>query len=790
MTGYRHTTIAAAGAAFLAATPLAAVFRSYSWAIYAIGAVTVVLAAVLVTRGMRLPVWAQIGSMLGAHTVLLGWLFGGGTMLLGVIPTPSTIARFWQLLESAGDDVRELAAPVPDTDGLLFTVTASIGLVAVLVDLVAVTLRQPALAGLPMLAIYSVPVAVLADSVSWVPFGFAAAGFMWLLAADNVGRVRGWGRRFADDGRDVDAWEGSPLAAAGRRLGLVGIAAAVLIPLAVPEMTAGFLERLINGTGFSGGAGLTGGRSIDPWVGLKGNLDRKDNLVLLRIATQDPQPGYLRLAVADRITEEGALPSRRSPDRKLPDGLYPLDRVPASGRAWRADVDVVDLRQDYLPFYATTDRIALTDDDHWSYDIDKSVIWSEGGATDDDLAYQLTYRTPEYTVGQLQGARSPNNTIMGEFTQVPRNQAVEALVARLTKDQDNQYDKVMAIYRHFSRKNGFSYSLNVGNGSSSNDIENFLNAKKGFCQQYAVAMTWMLRTANIPARVAIGFTQGKVRSNGFEIGSGNAHAWVEVDFAGVGWVPFDPTPAPSVVNSVQMSWAPNPYDPPDPSPSASAAPDSSATASTSPTRGDNRDPGQDASAAAGGPSDPPARWPYWLFSGLLVVALLAAPGARRWLVRRRRLRMAGRGDDPATAAYAAWDELLDTLVDLDIAYQSSDTPRGVVRRLREIRPPLIETSVTEIGLLASAVEQARYAPAPLPGVDLQQAASSVASELRLTATRQQRIRATTLPGSVIRDWREFLTGTWEQMLDAWQRWRDEVARTRQARKLKERTTFR
>ena len=95
-----------------------------------------------------------------------------------------------------------------------------------LVDLLAVGLRRPALAGLPMLAIYSVPVAVYVDSVPALPFVVGAAGFLWLLVTDNVDRVRRFGRRFTGDGRDVDVWEPSPLAAAGRRLGVVGVALA------------------------------------------------------------------------------------------------------------------------------------------------------------------------------------------------------------------------------------------------------------------------------------------------------------------------------------------------------------------------------------------------------------------------------------------------------------------------------------------------------------------------------------------------------------------------------------
>ena len=72
------------------------------------------------------------------------------------VPCTST-----HLLVDAGAQIRDQAVPVPDHDGLLLLTTLGVGSVAILVDLVAVGLRRPALAGLPMLAIYSVPVAVL-----------------------------------------------------------------------------------------------------------------------------------------------------------------------------------------------------------------------------------------------------------------------------------------------------------------------------------------------------------------------------------------------------------------------------------------------------------------------------------------------------------------------------------------------------------------------------------------------------------------------------------------------------
>ena len=71
----------------------------------------------------------------------------------------------------------------------------------------------------------------------------------------------------------------------------------------------------------------------------------------------------------------------------------------------------------------------------------------------------------------------------------------------------------------------------------------FLSNKQGYCEQYASAMAVMLRAVGVPARVAIGFTQGTQDADGsYVINSNDAHAWVEVLFDKAGWVQFDPTP--------------------------------------------------------------------------------------------------------------------------------------------------------------------------------------------------------------------------------------------------------
>ena len=67
--------------------------------------------------------------------------------------------------------------------------------------------------------------------------------------------------------------------------------------------------------------------------------------------------------------------------------------------------------------------------------------------------------------------------------------------------------------------------------------------KAGYCQHFAGAMAVMLRMLGVPARVAVGLHERHAATDGaWVVTDHDAHAWVEVWFAGSGWIPFDPTP--------------------------------------------------------------------------------------------------------------------------------------------------------------------------------------------------------------------------------------------------------
>ena len=89
----------------------------------------------------------------------------------------------------------------------------------------------------------------------------------------------------------------------------------------------------------------------------------------------------------------------------------------------------------------------------------------------------------------------------------------------------------------------FAYDRSVSYGAGSDAWTTFLHDERGFCQQFAGLMAIMLRELGIPARVAVGFTPGRLSgSDTYTVTGANLHAWVEVPFVHYGWLTFDPTP--------------------------------------------------------------------------------------------------------------------------------------------------------------------------------------------------------------------------------------------------------
>ena len=125
---------------------------------------------------------------------------------------------------------------------------------------------------------------------------------------------------------------------------------------------------------------------------------------------------------------------------------------------------------------------------------------------------------------------------------------VYALARRLAVGASSTYGVAARIQTFFSH--GFAYNQHP-RGHAFPLIAFLFSERSGYCQQFSGAMTLMLRMDGIPARVAAGFLSGSRESSSgrYDVTAEDAHEWVEVFFAGIGWVPFNPTPASRLAGS-------------------------------------------------------------------------------------------------------------------------------------------------------------------------------------------------------------------------------------------------
>ena len=152
-----------------------------------------------------------------------------------------------------------------------------------------------------------------------------------------------------------------------------------------------------------------------------------------------------------------------------------------------------------------------------------------------------------------------------------------ATARRVVGAATTQYAAVLALESWFRQRGGFRYDESPPKTDGPPLVAFVARTKAGYCQHYAGAMALMLRMLGVPARVAVGFGSGKLDDGKWLVTDHDAHAWVEVWFAGQGWVPFDPTPgratfggnysfasdseaAVAALSRGELDGGPNPFD--------------------------------------------------------------------------------------------------------------------------------------------------------------------------------------------------------------------------------------
>lgn len=701
------------------------------------------------------------------------------TAYLGFIPSAKTLQASIELAQTASRTISSGNTPIRTDESLIFFVVLGLGFVVVLVDILAVTMAVPALAGLPLLLVL-VPAALTAkDSVGFAGFIGAMIGYLLLLA------ICKW---YAPGGQIRPGGNFAPSGALPR--GVVVGGAIVLLVALVPSVIPGFTQG-----SFPQGSRLGGGKSssLDPMINLGNDLRNQSGALSLNYLTTSKKPLYLRMSTLQNFTGKTWAPSTvvGYESNPLSDSIQgPESDVPQK-ELISSQMDLANLSTNFLPMPNNTYMID---------ELSGKWAWSSGTSTftgsSENQSRGMKYRT-ESSVPDLSkdilNSSSPviPGTVDEIFTSLPSSvpAIVKTTAATVTANSTTSYDKAMAIQNYLLSPQ-FTYSVKTPaekgyDGSGIDVLAKFLEVKSGYCVHFSAAMAVMAREAGIPSRIAVGyapgvqasaevsaedamnagFVPGQVQS--FTATGKDAHAWPELFFSGVGWVPFEPTPSRGDV----PGYAPAPLQAPTTSAPADENPGGVKNTATATAQSSDTATASDSAAAiatdqataSGGSARLP--WTIWLIPAALLILL--TPALVREFRRRQRIRRISQlgSDDTAAAsnrndpddggAIWAWRELADDAADYGHQMAAAASPRQQADALIKT---LGSSSGNDIRTVQHAFEHRAYGPlranaaSEAPQEDaLVLALENTHRRLRSQASPWQAILATLVPASFFKN---------------------------------------
>ncbi|MEQ8144320.1 DUF3488 and transglutaminase-like domain-containing protein [Streptomyces sp. OP7] len=763
ISGRARLTVRAWAATLLAACALLPLVEPATWILQA-ALLLAVQAGVgagarRVPLGRPLTILAQVVVTL----LLLTVLFAREHAVAGLIPGPDALRFFGALLEQGGNDVNRYAIPAPLTDGIRLMLVGGVLVIGLLVDALAVTFRSAAPAGLPLLALYSVAAGLADNGIDWLWFLLAAAGYLMLLLAEGRDRLSQWGRVFSGAARNRGAeTPGAPAPVrSGRRIGVLALGIALVVPLALPAMDGGLLDPAGRGVGAGRGGGGTIS-AVNPLVSLRDSLNVNEDRQVLSVRTElaNTSDLYLRIVSLDDFDGTTWKPSKRA-ITQVPDGFpVPPGLGPDVARAEVGTmISTADwYGQDWLPMPYPPSSVSVRGD--WRYEPVGMTLVGDHGQNTRGLTYEVRSLDVQPTAEQLADAPEPSSALLREYTELPDSlpPVVFSTAREVTEGARTAYEQAVALQEYFTLNGGFEYDTQVDVGSGSGAIARFLRDKEGFCVHFSFAMASMARSLGIPARVAVGFAPGTPQADGsVSVGLRDAHAWPELYFEGVGWTRFEPTPTrgstpPYTVPDTGNEAVPDPARPSQAAPTeSSAAPSESSECSAQDKKLEACDSESPQAALPAGGDGP--KWHVvllWALAGLLVLVLPLAP--MLWRTRTRAVRLGGHGRSEADAVphvLAVWEELTDTAWDHGIPPDESLTPRGAADRI--VRSARLEgDAAASVHRVAGAVEQALYAPRPRPVMGLGDDVRRASAALRASVSGRTRLRALLAPRSAVR----------------------------------------
>ena len=685
-------------------------------------------------RRLRVPLSLSALVSLALLGILLINRFAEGTAVLGIVPTGATRDAFQAMLDELVLNFQELRTPVPALDPFVAAGMTGAWVMAFLTDWGALRLRlafEPVLPG-GLLFVFSAVLGSGAHRMAATVVFAAAVGF-WAVAQRtvNLAETSTWLSHDRQRGTSALARAGAVFAALAL---FVGLALGPRLPGASAEELLSFRD-----------AGDPTRTVISPFVSIEAQLVRQSDTPLFTVAAD--KPSYWRLAGLDNYEENiWKVAGNFSPE----DGELPLaDQLGGTRSQVTQEFTITALSAIWLPAaFAPTQLLDASADVTWNADT-SSLTVSNDLNDSDGITYTLVSSVPEFTAEELTGAPATVPPDIAErYLALPElSPAVRGEAEQVTAGAGTRYEQMLALQDYFQN---FAYSTELG-PRQGDPVEQFLEERVGFCQQFSTAFALMARHLGAPARVASGFTWGDPIDTDeegrtiYQVSGRQAHAWPEVWFEGLGWVAFEPTPGrgapgasgysnlPAIQDSlVQPDSRQDPITPSTTVPGDTQVPD---VAPSIPIDDFTADPGTTGTAAdsEGGLMSLIRGVFRWLLYLLVVSALpLAYVGIVLLAHRIRRDRRRQRATTPADRVEVAWAEATEWVeLGYGLDRRPSETRAEFAARIsRDRRVP-----AAAVERLAQLVTVARYFPPGL-GEDDASEAAGLSGEIHRSVTER------------------------------------------------------
>ena len=346
---------------------------------------------------------------------------------------------------------------------------------------------------------------------------------------------------------------------------LPGVAVALLflifvlaLPLFLIAPRSGAAALTRSGGGLSNFIGFTENVTL----GQLGTLKKSDGLVM-RVRVEENQPPREPRWRGVALDEFTGTSWRKSAQARQLDvineraGFYKVDTTEALHRLTTQTFFLEPLETSVL--FAAPRVVALQGDLPFVR-VDQEGSVQSRRHDFERVMYKALSDTTEPRMDQLRNDLRPLPLPYYRYLQLPDNldpripQLATTII--LHANASNRYDMAKAIESHLQREYGYSLEMKA---SGPDPLADFLfNVKTGHCEYFSTAMTVLLRTHGIPARVVNGFLPGEYNetAGAYTVRQSDAHSWVEVYFPETrSWVTFDPTPSAGRIEPVRTGLA-------------------------------------------------------------------------------------------------------------------------------------------------------------------------------------------------------------------------------------------